>query len=362
LRTSVEAIRDGLSQEGVAVSLRDIRTDQNDDPSHTNYAGMEFYDTTILHVQPEPLFGIAYRRADLFERTPRTFRIGYWYWELDTIPEFWLKQRNLIDEVWAATDFVANALRQRFGDRVHKMFPGIQLGKFQTRPRSYFGLPGKDEFTFLFVFHLMSVMERKNPRGLIRAFKQAFSANEPVRLILKTSFGDRHPGSLRELYSAAAASNITIIDGIFSQDETLSLIEACDAYISLHRSEGLGLTMAEAMLLGKPVIATRYSGNVDFMDDANSLLVDYRLVQLGRTIPPYGADAHWAEPSVYHAARLMRQVYENRIWAAELGAKAKVDARARMSLQRAGHRMALRLRQISAERWQVRNSEVLGQL
>jgi glycosyltransferase involved in cell wall biosynthesis len=148
-------------------------------------------------------------------------------------------------------------------------------------------------------------------------------------------------------------AKITVIDGIFSHDETLSLINACDAYISLHRSEGLGLTMAEAMLLGKPVIATRYSGNIDFMNDTNSLPVDFRLVQLGRTIPPYDADACWAEPSLDHAARLMRQVYENPSWAGELGAKAKVDAATRMSLQVAGQRMAERLAQISAERYGI---------
>jgi len=350
LRTSVEAIRNGLSQAGVALSLRDILTDKSDDPNHMDYTGMEFYDTTILHLQPEPFFDVAFQRADLFERNPRTYRIAYWYWELDTIPESWLKQWKLIDEVWAATNFVADALRQRFGSRVHIMFPGIQLAQFRQRPRGYFGLTGKDEWIFLFVFHFTSIMERKNPLGLIRAFKQAFSVNEPVRLVLKTSFGDRHPALLDEIHSAAAGAKITVIDGIFSQDETLSLIDACDAYVSLHRSEGLGLTMAEAMLLGKPVIGTRYSGNVDFMDDTNSLLVDFRLVQLGRTIPPYDADTYWAEPSVDHAAQLMRRVYENRSWAAELGAKAKLDASARMSLQVAGQRMAERLLQISAER------------
>jgi glycosyltransferase involved in cell wall biosynthesis len=142
--------------------------------------------------------------------------------------------------------------------------------------------------------------------------------------------------SLDEIRSAVEGAKITIIDGIFSHDETLSLIDACDAYISLHRSEGLGLTMAEAMLLGKPVIGTGYSRNMDFMDNTNSLLVDFRLVHLGRTIPPYDADASWAEPSVDHAAQLMRQVYENRSWAAELGAKAKIDVATRMSLQVAG--------------------------
>jgi glycosyltransferase involved in cell wall biosynthesis len=353
LRTSVEAIRDGLSQTGVTLSLRDIITDKSDDPNHTDYTAMEFYDTTILHLQPEPFFEVAFQRAGLFERNPRTYRIGYWYWELDTIPESWLKQWKLIDEVWAATNFVSDALRKRFGSRVHPMFPGVQLGKFQPRPRSYFGVSDKDEFTFLFVFHFTSVMERKNPFGLIRAFKQAFSVNESVRLVLKTSFGYRYSASLDEIRSAVEGAKITVIDGIFSHDETLSLIDACDAYISLHRSEGLGLTMAEAMLLGKPVIATRYSGNIDFMNDTNSLLVDFRLVQLGRTIPPYDADACWAEPSLDHAARLMRQVYENPSWAGELGAKAKVDAATRMSLQVAGQRMAERLAQISAERYGI---------
>src|SRR5260221_14585925 len=114
--------------------------------------------------------------------------------------------------------------------------------------------------------------------------------------------------------------------------------------------KGLGLPMAEAMLLGTPVIATRYSGNVDFMDDSNSLLVDCRLVKLGKTIPPYDADGHWAEPSVEHAVRLLRQVYENQEWAAELGAKARTDLNKRASTQSAGLRMAKRLAEISAER------------
>jgi FkbM family methyltransferase len=350
LRTSVEAIRDALTRTGFAISTRDIRADKSDDPYHCEFSGMELYDITIVHTQPEPYFKSAFHLADLFERTQRTYRIAYWYWELDAVPETWLKHVPLIDELWAATNFVSDALKKRFGRRVHTLFPGIQLGKFQPRPLSYFGLAGKEEFTFLSIFHLMSVMERKNPLGLIRAFKQAFPASEPVRLVLKTTFGDRHPKLVEELHSAANTANITVIDKIFNQDETLSLIDACDAYISLHRSEGLGLTMAEAMLLGKPVIATRYSGNVDFMDDTNSLLVDYELVELGESIPPYDTIAHGAEPSIDHAARLMRLVFENRCWAAELGAKGKLDVQSKLSLEAAGRRMAERLTQITAER------------
>jgi glycosyltransferase involved in cell wall biosynthesis len=350
LRTSVESISAGLGQAGVKVSLRDIRTDPSDDPHHINYTGMEFYDTTILHLQPDPFFNVAFDRADLLERTPRTYRIAYWYYELDMVPESWREQCKLVDEVWAATNFVADAIKKRTNGIVNTMLPGVQLGEVKVRPRGYFGLGHEEQFVFLFVFSMLSAMERKNPIGLIRALKRGFSVDEPVTLVLKTSFGERFPGQMKELYAAAAGANVIIIDEIFSQEETLSLIETCDAYVSLHRSEGLGLTMAEAMFLGKPVIATGYSGNVDFMDAENSLLVDYRLVQLGRTVPPYDGQAHWAEPSVDHAARLMRQIYENRSWAAELGAKAKIDLTARMSVKAAGKRMAERLAQIAVER------------
>jgi glycosyltransferase involved in cell wall biosynthesis len=197
---------------------------------------------------------------------------------------------------------------------------------------------------------MMSVMERKNPLGLIRAFKQAFRAEDAVCLVLKTSFGDRHPAQIQELRDAAVGANITVIDQVYSPDEVLSLMDACDAYVSLHRSEGLGLTMAEAMLMGKPVIATNFSGNVDFMDESNSLLVPYELVKLGKPIPPYDADLEWAEPSVEHAAQLMRRVYENQEWAREVGARGKASAEANLSLEAAGRRIASRLEEIKALR------------
>jgi glycosyltransferase involved in cell wall biosynthesis len=196
---------------------------------------------------------------------------------------------------------------------------------------------------------MMSVMERKNPYGLIKAFRTAFPGGENVSLVLKTSFGDRHPALMYQLRTAAEAAGVTVIDAVFTQDETVSLIDMCDCYVSLHRSEGLGLTMAEAMLLGKPVIATSYSGNVDFMTSANSLLVDYELVRLEQDVPPYEAGCVWAEPSVEHAASLMRRVYENPAWAAEFGAKAALDVQAYVSLDTAGQRVARRLEEIRSQ-------------
>ena len=352
LRVSVEALVEGLHRVGVATSLRDIRTDKNDDPNHVNFNGSELFDVTLIHTQPEPFFDQAFERANLHPRLPAPYRIAYWYWEFDSVPTSWTDQAAKVDELWAATEFVARGLRERFSIPVRTLFPGVRLGEYKRRPKADFGL--KDtEFTFLFTFHMMSIMERKNPLGLIRAFRLAFEPAQKVRLVLKTSFGDRHPAQIEELRSAARGHNITIIDKVFSPDEVLSLMDTCDAYVSLHRSEGLGLTIAEAMLMAKPVIATNYSGNVDFMNEANSLPVPFELVKLGRPIPPYDAEAVWAEPSTSEAANLMQRVFSDQEWARDLGRRAKENAEANLSLEAAGQAIAARLAEISAIRQQL---------
>jgi glycosyltransferase involved in cell wall biosynthesis len=347
LRVSVEAMVKAANLVGIHTSLRDVRTDARDDPAHVRFHGQECGDITIIHVQPEPFFTQAYDRADLAESQPRTYRVAYWYWEFDSIPEAWIAHANAVDEVWTATEFIADALRKRLSIPVRTLFPGVNLAPFQVRDRSYFKLE-PDRFVFLFAFHMMSVMERKNPLGLVRAFKQAFRAGEPVRLVLKTSFGERHPAQLRELLDAAEARpDITVIDDVFSADDLLALMNTCDAYVSLHRSEGLGLTMAEAMLLGKPVIATAFSGNMDFMNDENSLLVRSERVKVGQSIPPYEAELEWAEPSVEHAAQLMRRLFEDRQWAYEVGECGRRSAESTLSLEAAGQRIARRLEEIA---------------
>ena len=292
LRVSVEAMANAIELAGGGVTRRDIRTDPGDDPHHGEVGGLEPYDITIIHTQPEPFFEATFPRSDLIERQPRTYRIAYWYWELETAPANWGDMARAVDEIWVATNFVAEAVRSVAPVPVRTLFPGVALGSFQPRSRRAFGLPAREDgrFAFLFSFHMTSVMERKNPLGLIRAFRQVFSPAEPVDLVLKTTSFGRFDAQLAELRAAAKDANITVLDRVLSPDETLSLMDACDAYVSLHRSEGLGLTMAEAMLLGKPVIATRYSGNLDFMDDQNSLLVDYKLVRTGRSVPPYDFD------------------------------------------------------------------------
>jgi FkbM family methyltransferase len=352
VRVSAEALVEGMNGLGIQTSLRDLRTDIKDEPNHVRFQGLEDFDVTIIHTQPEPFFSEAYARSDLQERSPRTYRIAYWYWEFDSVPESWIDYAASVDEVWAATEFVAKGLRERLSVPVKTLFPGVRLGAYTRRNREYFGIRD-DTYAFLFNFHMNSVMERKNPLGLIRAFKRAFRADEPVSLVVKTMFGHHHPAQMDLLREAAIGSNVQIIDEVYDADEVLSLTDVCDAYVSLHRSEGLGLTMAEAMLMGKPVIATNYSGNVDFMNTSNSLLVPFELVKLGRQLPPYDADLMWAEPSIEHAAALMRRIVDEPVWARELGARAKVSAETALSVEAAARKVEQRLAEIRAQRISV---------
>jgi len=172
------------------------------------------------------------------------------------------------------------------------------------------GLP--DGFRFLFAFDYLSVFERKNPLASIEAFARAFPPGSGASLIVKTLNGDHDPESHRRLCAAVAAHpDVHLIEHRLSPADRNGLMNAADCYVSLHRAEGFGYTLAEAMWLGKPVIATGYSGNVDYMSRDNSYLVDHRLVEIGRGHEPYPPDGVWAQPDVDHAARLMREVFEH---------------------------------------------------
>jgi glycosyltransferase involved in cell wall biosynthesis len=177
----------------------------------------------------------------------------------------------------------------------------------------------KDSFTFLFIFDFMSIFERKNPLATINAFKSAFAKNENVTLVLKYINGDFAPQKELLLKSTCNDPRIKIIDHHISKSDVLSLKASCDCYVSLHRSEGFGLTMAEAMYIGKPVIGTPYGGNTDFMNVNNSFLVKYDIKELEEDYGSYKKGNVWAEPDVNDAAELMRFVYEHPEIAAKVG-------------------------------------------
>jgi glycosyltransferase involved in cell wall biosynthesis len=280
---------------------------------------------------------------------PGVRRIAVWYWELEELPAAWADKIRWPDEVWAPTRFIADALRV-IGKPVFPMLPAVRLPAFDPLPKPHFGL-SSDRFTFLFVFDMNSRLPRKNPVALIRAFRRAFRPDEPVELAIKVSpQGEFYPDWWRELRTAAREAGVTLIDRNLSRGELLALMNAADAYASLHRSEGFGLTMAEAMLLGKPTVATGYSGNLDFMTPENSYLVDHSRAVIEDDTPPYPKGCVWAEPSVEHAAALLRRVYAHPAEARAKGERARAELLRLLSPEAAGARMKARLDAIRAAR------------
>jgi glycosyltransferase involved in cell wall biosynthesis len=274
--------------------------------------------------------------------------VGQWFWELEQAPQWYAPAWPMVNEMWAPTRFIEQMLSNSAPSNVtitYVPLPVVRPSIDASLTREYFGLD--DRFTFLFAFDFMSVMKRKNPLALIDAFTQAFAPGAGPRLIIKAINGDKRPAECDALLAAAAQHpDITVMDTYFTRVETSSLMNMVDCYVSLHRSEGLGLTISEAMSHGKPVIATAYSGNLDFMDNTNSYLVPWNRVAVGEHAEGYAADATWAEPDVGKAARLMRHVYENQAEAARMGQKAQSDILNRFSEAASGAIMKNRLSEI----------------
>jgi glycosyltransferase involved in cell wall biosynthesis len=279
----------------------------------------------------------------------RRYTVGYWFWELEQFPFTQHAAFDYVDEVWTATRFVASGIRAVGCKPVHTIPLPVPTPK--TSPhvtRESLGLPSG--FIFLFMFDFFSVIERKNPIGLIAAFERAFRPNEGPTLVLKTINGGMRLNDLEQVRAAARRRpDILIIDGYYSAQEKNSLLGLCDCYVSLHRSEGLGLTMAEAMALEKPVIATGYSGNLDFMTSKNSYLVDYVTGTVPAGCHPYPEGTPWAEPNLDRAAEYMRQVYLSPREAAARAARARCDLLTRHDAKSAGRTLARRLDQIRAK-------------
>jgi glycosyltransferase involved in cell wall biosynthesis len=254
------------------------------------------------------------------------FNIGYWAWELPEFPEEWASAFGYVDEIWTPSAFTRDAVAacSPVPVRVVPHSMDMEADMNSVPDRAEFGLD-PEAFVFLFLFDFHSFLERKNPLGLMRAYKNAFGNRHDVQLLIKSSHSREHQEELLRFQDEAKDANVRILDGVLSREAKQRLIQAADCYISLHRSEGFGLTMAEAMMCGKPVIGTGYSGNVDFMSDEDSFLVPYRLVTIDRTHGPYKAGYHWGDPDLDSAVDLMRYVEGNREIAALKGVKARAN-------------------------------------
>jgi glycosyltransferase involved in cell wall biosynthesis len=288
-----------------------------------NFSEKNPYRINLISVNPPELPRVVEQNPAYCEGR---YNIGYWNWELASLPRQWRGCFSYLDEVWVPSRFVLGAVEEVATVPVTCVplciDPDIKLSPEWTRKR--LGIP-EDVFVFLFFFDFHSSIERKNPAGLIRAFRQAFGGRKDVLLLIKCAHALRHQGELLALKRLGRGANVRIVNEVLPRAAIYSLISFSDAYVSLHRSEGFGLTLSEAMACGKPVIATGYSGNMDFMTTGNSLPVRYNLVELERDYGPYRKGNVWADPDLDHASELMLRVAEDRKLAKEIGERGRAE-------------------------------------
>ncbi len=282
----------------------------------------------LFHVNADQMFVARdHLGASLFEGR---YNVGCWAWELGEFPDAWLPSLDLVDEVWALSAFSQQAIALKAPVPVLRVPCSVEAPP-AAADRARFGI-ADGEVAFLAMCDVLSVPERKNPLGVVAAFRRAFPANEKVRLLLKVGNVEFQPELKSRLREAQQADpRIALIVGYLARDELWSLLASVDCFVSLHRAEGFGLPMAEAMACGKPVIATGWSGNADFTRADNALVVDYTLVALERDLGPYRRGQFWAEPDVASAAAAMRQVADSADLRTQLGRRGLATIGAELS-------------------------------
>lgn len=321
------------------------------------------YDTSVLCVNSDLAPTVAASVPDVVDRS---YRVGMWYWEVEDFPAEQHGGFDVVDEVWVATDFVRRAVEPHSRVPVRVLTPPLpQRGAEPTLTRADLGLP--DAPLFLFAFDYLSTAERKNPLGLLAAFRRAFAPGEGPVLVLKSINADQRPAEAERVRLAARAAageagDVVLLEDYLDAAERDALVALSDCYVSLHRSEGLGLTMAEAMAWGKPVIATGYSGNLEFMTPENSFLVPWQPAEIPADAAPYPAGGTWAEPDLDAAAAAMRTVVDEPEVAAARGARAARDIATLHSPGAAGRRIAERLDEIADRRRARSRTTVLTRL
>lgn len=305
------------------------------------------YGINLFHMNPHEL-ATAY--LQLGKRVwDGHYNIAYWLWEMEEFPDEWVDCIHLLDEIWTPAEYISEGIRKKTDKPVITVPYHVTAPVDAAYDRLYFGLP-TDKFLFLMMFDCGSTMERKNPEAVIKTFQMAFTERqEGVGLIIKINGGSDDDVAKIKSYTAGY-ENIYLINQVFTKLEINSLIKCADGVVSLHRAEGFGLVLAEAMLNGVPCIATNWSANTEFMNSQAACMVDYTLVPLEQDIGPYKKGNRWAEPNVDQAAEYMKLLYENPEHGRRLAENAKKQVDEVFSMERAVTVVQTRLSQIYGEK------------
>lgn len=302
-----------LEAAGVAVQWRDLplTTHVNDQPVPAYTREPAAID--LIHTNPNVL-----RQSDgLLERLEleAPLRIGFWAWELEAFPLGWEVGFQGLDQLWCPSAFTAEALGLRSPIPVSPLphlIDWTRADRLAAQRMARLPRRGDQPFSVLFCFDFWSTVARKNPYGVIDAFQAAFPPGHQARLMLKISSSDQFPAAMAALRDHCAPDpRIVLIDRHLTAAEMDGLLLNADVLLSLHRAEGFGLTLAEAMAAGLPVIATGYSGNLAFMAPGEAELVPYTLVPIDETAGDYPRGCRWAEPDRDWAARALRHLADD---------------------------------------------------
>ena len=265
------------------------------------------YGINIFHVNPCELGNLFMSKRDAWDGR---YNIAFWLWELEEFPKEWKIYCQLFDEIWTPSEFAGRAIRKAADIPVKVLPYYVSVPYNEHFGRKEFSLPD-DKFLFLVMYDVHSTAGRKNPQGVIKAYKEAFSTQEQeVGLVIKINNGTQK--DIKRLEEQLAGyKNIYYMTETIDKDCVNSLIRCCDVFVSLHRSEGFGLVMAEAMLLGTPAVATNWSSNTEFMSEEAACMVDYQLVKNPRTEELYRKGCIWAEPDYVQAGEYMRKLWQD---------------------------------------------------
>ena len=337
--------RAGLDARGLAVSLNSS--------SSANDASCERAEAAIqvFSINADQLDQVIDHLGDRLR--PDSYRIITPFWELSNLPEIWASAFDRIDEVWAPTRFIQAMLARRIDKPIVRMPLVLEFEPPAKMARSRFNLP-ENRFLFFFAFDYFSFIERKNPLAVVEAFRRAFRTggrDTPATLVLKTLNSEIVPANAQTLRDGLQDNpDVILIEQTLSRPATLGLIDACDAVVSLHRSEGLGLLIAEAMVLGKPAISTDYSATTELISPQTGYPVDYKLIPVREGDYPFHEGQTWADADVDHAAWQMRAVFEDHAGVARRVAAARAHLHAGYGQEAVSARQAGRLRLISGVR------------
>ena len=261
------------------------------------------------------------------------YNIGFWLWEMEDFPSEWMPVLNLVDELWVPSDFEQKIFSKLTGKPVVTVPYPVKAPVDERFSREYFGLPD-DKFIFLMMYDGGSCAERKNPDKVIESFKAAFGPKEKdVALVVKLKENsDKDIEDIKNL--TRGYDNIYFLDRNMTRTEVNSLIKCVDVYVSLHRAEGFGLTCAEAMVVGTPVIATGWSATTQFMDKDSACMVDYEMVTIDKDIPPFKKGYRWAEADKDQAAGYMRRLFDDKEFYDIMKANACAHVKEKLSMEK----------------------------